>query len=960
MKNISYNKISKDQNLISSRISTTWHTKTIPEILDALHSSERGITKEEAERRLKEYGLNKLPEGKVDTLPIIFFRQFQSPLIYILLAAAGIVFAMGETIDALVIFAVLLFNAIVGTIQEGRAQNTLLALKRFAQTQATVLREGKELIVSDTEVVPGDILILQEGDKIPADARIILSRNLRLDEAALTGESTPVHKVSEILNGDLPACAEASTDAKALADKSAGRPVSERKNMVFKGTHIVGGNGEAVVVATGLDTEIGRIAKKIAAIDTEIPLKTNIRYLSRLIIITVGAISAFLFFSGVWLGKSVREMFATVVSLSVSIIPEGLPIVVTLVLATGVWRMSKRNALVKRLQAVEALGQARVIAVDKTGTITKNELVIQKVFVDDKFFDITGVGYEPKGEALLDKNIIDPLNHPELLFAGKIAAFCSNARVIFSEETKEWRVSGDPTQAALLVLSQKIGFHKDVLLRESPLLAEIPFDYKTKYHAALHRLDDHKLLAVIGAPEAVLGLSDKIWLAPLESSFYSGDVSKLGTDVSREDFLTGRAGKSYPLAKQEREKLESAFLEMSSQGLRVLAAAISRDAKEPLSPADINSLTFVAFFGMKDALRPEVAEAMQKAASAGIRVVMITGDHKVTAQAIAKEAGIYQDGDTILTGQDIDVFSDAELSGKLSRTSVFARVTPEHKLRIIKAYKARGEIVVMTGDGVNDAPSLVAADLGVAMGKIGTEVAKEASDIVLLDDNFGSIVSAVEEGRSIYKTLKKVILYLFSTSVGEVLTIAGALFLGYPLPLLAAQIIWLNFVTDGFLTVALAMEPKEKGLLKATFERPKKWIVDGLMAQRIFFMAMPMAVGALYLFKGYFETDLAKAWSISLTTLAVFQWFNAWNCRSENKSIFQMNPFSNKFLVGTTIIVIFLQFAALYTPFLQKVLRTQPLSLNEWLVIVLIAASIVAVEEMRKFWHRRTKSREDA
>ena len=903
----------------------SWHTKAIPEILDALHSCEHGLTTEEATERLKKYGLNKLPEGKVSSFPVIFLHQFQSSLIYILLAASAIVFVMGETIDGSIILAVLLFNAIVGTIQEGKAQNTLRALNKFVETKATVLREGKELIVSDGEVVPGDIIILQEGEKAPADARVIVATNLKVDEAALTGESGPVHKIADTLEkGDL--------------------PTAEQKNMVFKGTHILAGNGKAIVVATGIETEIGKISKEIVAIDTEIPLKANIRYLSRLIVITVASISTLLFLLGIVSGKSVKEMFTTVVSLSVSVIPEGLPIVMTLVLATGVWRMSKRNALVKKLQAVEALGQARVIAVDKTGTITKNEMVIQKVYVDENFFEVGGVGYEPKGEIQLDGSVIDSVNHPELLFAGKIAAFCANAHVLFSEEEKIWRVTGDPTEAAMLVLSSKLGFHKDDLERESPLVSEIPFDYKLKYHATIHQLDDKKFLAVVGAPEIILGISQKVW----------------------------HGGKNHHLSKEEKQELESIFLSMSQEGLRVVALAETNDAlashslwprsrsseagrrsgSEILVSEEIKLLTFVGFFGMKDALRPEVAEAMQKAVSAGIRVVMITGDHKVTAQAIAKEAGIYQDGDAILTGQDIDIFSDAELSLKLPKTSVFARVTPEHKLRIIKAYKARGEIVAMTGDGVNDAPSLVAADLGVAMGHIGTEVAKEASDIVLLDDNFGSIVSAVEEGRGIYKTIKKVILYLFSTGWGEALTITGALLLGYPLPLLPAQIIWLNFVTDGFLDVALAMEPKEEGLLRGNFERPKKYLVDKLMVQRMFIMAVPMMIGTLFLFKGYFENDIARAWTISLTTLAVFQWFNAWNCRHESKSIFQMNPFSNKFLVAATLIVISLQLLVIYNPLMQKFLHTVPLELSEWLVIIPIAASIILVEEIRKFFSR--------
>lgn len=886
----------------------TWYSKSHNEIFTSLNSSEHGLKKTEISARRDIEGWNELPKGKAPTLLAIFFRQFESPLIYILFAASAAVFLMGETVDASIIFFILIFNALVGTIQEGRAQNMLLALEKFTETKATVLREGEEMIIPDREVVPGDIVILQEGEKIPADARVFLSHNLTVDEAALTGESEPVHKISETI------------------EKESAATLGER-NMVFKGTHIVSGNGRAIVVATGINTTIGKIAKEISVIDTEMPLKANIRALSRLIIIVVAVVSVSIFSLGMALGNSATTMFTTVVSLSVSIIPEGLPIVMTLVLASGVWRMSKQNVLVKRLQAVEALGQARVIAVDKTGTITKNELAIEKVYVQEKFFDIGGVGYEPTGTVSIAGNAIDTKEYPELMFAGSIAAFCANARVRFLPESEQWHVSGDPTEAAMLVFGQKVGFHKDDIEQESPFNAEIPFDYKLKYHATAHLVSGKQFLTVVGAPEAILGLSKTIW----------------------------QHGKAVFLSEEGRQKLESMVLRMSGEGLRVIAFAIKSEAEGLSISESIKELTFVGFFGMKDTLRSEVGEAMAKAASAGVRVVMITGDHKITALAIAKEAGIYHEGDEIITGAEIDALFDTELAAKVSKTSVFARVTPEHKLQIVNAYKKNGEIIAMTGDGVNDAPSLVAADLGVAMGKTGTEVAKEAADLILLDDNFGGIVSAIEEGRSIYKTIKKVILYLFSTSIGEVLTIVGALFLGYPLPILAAQIIWLNFVTDGFLDVALAMEPKEKGLLRRNFEKPKKYLIDALTVKRMILMAVPMMAGTLFLFSKYFEADITKAWTISLTTLAVFQWLNAWNCRSEDRSMFQMNPFSNKFLMGATAIVITLQLLAVYTPLMQKLLHTTSLTLNEWMMIIPIAFSIVAVEEVRKFFHRNRK-----
>ncbi|MCX6806829.1 MAG: HAD-IC family P-type ATPase, partial [Candidatus Berkelbacteria bacterium] len=639
----------------------TWHNFKIEKIFSKLNSSHKGLTSKEVSQKIEQYGQNKLPEAKAESYFAIFLRQFQSPLIYILFIAGLTVLLMKEYTDGLMIFFVLIFNAIVGTIQEGKAQNTLLALKKFVETKTTVFRDGKETIIFDYELVPGDVIVLQEGEKVPADARIIKSNNLRLDEAALTGESEPVSKIADILEQKV-------------------MPIFEQKNMIFKGTHIVAGNATAIVVATGLKTAIGKITKEIATINTEIPLKTNIRYLSRLIVIAVISIGTVLFVLGLLQEKPLTEMFRTVVSLAVSIIPEGLPIVMTLILASGVWRMSKRHALVKKLQAVEALGQTKIIAVDKTGTITKNEMVVEKVFVDNKFFDVTGEGYNPQGEIKFEGKVISSQDYPELMLLGKSATFSSGANLQFSSDS-QWQITGDPTEAAMLVLSQKLGLSREALEKDSSKIGEIPFDYKLRFHATVQKMNDQKMLIVAGAPEAILGLCRKVW----------------------------HAGKVEGLSVLEIKKLEEIFHQMSKEGLRVVALAKTDKVPENLKPDEIQSLTFLGFLGMKDALRPEVHEAMKKANLAGIKVVMITGDHKITACAVAQEAGIYHEKDEILTGEEIDKLSDLELSEKLLKVTVFARVTPEHKLKIIRAYRQRGEVVAMTGDGVNDAPSLVAA-----------------------------------------------------------------------------------------------------------------------------------------------------------------------------------------------------------------------------------------------------------
>lgn len=887
-----------------------WHVKSKQQVQRHFGVPESGLEPRQVEENQLKYGPNALPEAKADSLAVIFLRQFQSPLIYILLAASVVIFFINELTDAVIILFILVFNAVVGTIQEGKAQNTLASLKKFVETKATVLRAGIEEILKDTEVVPGDILVLREGDKVPADARVIESEGLTLDEAALTGESQPVYKSADALrNGNL--------------------SPAEQRNMLFKGTNVVAGSGKAIVVAIGAETLIGAISARISTIESEDPLKRDVRKLSRFIILCVSAICAGLFLFGVLTGQSIKDMFTVVVSLSVSIIPEGLPIVLTLVLATGVWRMSKRNALVKKLQAVESLGQATVIAVDKTGTITKNELVVRKAFVAGQEFDVEGDGYSAEGSVSLAGKKITHKNFPDLLKLGEAAALCANASVAFNESSQTTQVAGDPTEGALVVFAEKLGRPKDVLEQTYRKLSELPFSYQTKYHAVVHGSGSRRALTVVGAPEKMLELCANIW----------------------------QGKRAVRLKVAEKTVLTERINQMSKSGLRVVGIAYKSVKQDAVDSDEVSGLTFLGFVGMEDTLRAEVPEALSRARAAGMRVVMITGDHKLTAEAIAAQAGIFRKGDQVLTGMEIDNLSTEQLAQFLGRTAVFARVTPEHKLRIIEAYKHAGEIIAMTGDGVNDAPPLVAADLGVAMGKIGTEVAKEAADIILLDDNFGSIVSAVEEGRSIYKTTKKVILYLFSTSFGEVLTITGALVLGLPLPVLAVQLLWLNFVTDGFLDVSLAMEPREEGLLHKRAPAGSSSLLDGLMLKRMLTMALPMAIGALLLFSRYVGGDMVKAWTVSVTVLAVFQWFNAWNCRSESQSIFRRNIFSNKYLLGATAIVGSLQLLAVYHPFFQNYLRTTALNLSEWGLIIGTAASIILVEEIRKFFYRREGGR---
>lgn len=874
-----------------------WFSQSPEAVIRTLEASPLGLTDVEAKRRLKKYGPNTLPESDGESLFTLFIKEFQSPLIYVLIVAAVIMLFLHETTDSLIVFAVLLLNAIIGTIQEGKANNTLRALRHLSQTRATVLRSGQQRVIPDTELVPGDIIFLNEGEKIPADARIIESFNLTVNESSLTGESLPVHKVENFLGQKQPYTLT----------------IGDQLTMTFKGSYVTSGRGQAIVVATGLNTEIGKIAQSVQEIDTDIPLKRAINDLTKFIIIAVSLVTVLIFILGLLEGEPLASMFSTAVSLAVASIPEGLPVVLTIVLATGVWRMSKRNALVKKLEAVEALGQTTVITVDKTGTITRNELMLTTVHIGDTAYTITGAGYDPKGTIGIEGNRLTKLPAP-LLAAAEVAAVNATAQVAYDRKARTWQVNGDPTEAALLIFAEKAGIKRDLFLRRHKLVLDAPFDYTKKYRAAAYRDGDAYCVTAVGAPESIYALCH--------------------------------------MTASDRTEATQTFHTYSQHGQRVLAFATAKIPHIP-STKQLPKLTFGGFFAMQDGLHQEVRQTVEQVHAAGIKIAMITGDHPETALAIAREAGIATDTSTVLTGHDLEVLSLKELRQEIKTTTVYARVTPEHKMRIIQAFRSSGNTVAMTGDGVNDAPSLVSADLGIAMGITGTEVAKEAADIVLLDDNFKSIVAAIEEGRNIYRAIQKVVGYLFSTNIGEILTIGGGLLLGFSLVITPVQIIWMNLVTDGFLNVGLAMEKKETNLLNEHWTRKSKQIIDRAALIRMSLVALVMAAGTLWMYSRYIPYGYRDASTVVLTTLCVYQWFNAWTYRHATESVFRLNPISNRPLILATLTVIVLQFTALHVPFFQHILDTQPLTVREWGTILLVASSTVWVDEIRKWAVRR-------
>ena len=888
-----------------------WHAMPASQVLEQLGTTPDGLSAEEARRRLERFGPNELREEEGPSPVLAFLNQFRSPLIYILLVAALLSFAGRHPVDGYVILAVVILNAVIGFSQEYRAERALEALKRLAALRASALRDREEEDIDAAELVPGDVIMLAVGDKVPADCRLFVTMSLKTDESALTGESLPIEKETDPLPAD--------------------KPLAERRNMLYSGTTVAYGRGIAVVTATGMSTEIGRIASEVAAEPRRLtPVQKK---LSRLaghlgiagLLIAVGIVAA-----GLARQLNLLDMFFLAVAAAVSFIPEGLPAVVTIVLAVGVQRMAKRCAVVRKLPAVETLGSATVICSDKTGTLTKNEMTVRQGYTADVRFTVSGEGYAPEGHFYVEAREIVPSDYPDVELLLTALVLCNDARLHLEEDM--WRIIGDPTEGALVVAGEKLRLKKHELEAAQPRTNEVPFDSEKRYMATLHELPDGRKVAYVkGAPEVVLSMSDRYRAG--------GEVAELASEIAAE-FAARNA-------------------EMAAGALRVLAAGYKEfpaETQEIEHPDVESGLVFLGAVGMIDPPREEAKRAVQAAREAGMRVIMVTGDHPDTARTVAELLGLLEEGMLVVPGRTLDAMTDDQLAAEIERIAVFARVEPQHKIRIVRALRDRGQIVAMTGDGVNDAPALKLADIGIAMGITGTDVAKEAADMVLLDDNFATIVSAIEEGRSIFANIRRVVLYLLATNTGEILVYMSGILAGIPIPLLPTQILWINLVTDGFSTVPLSMEPKEEGILREPPRNPREPIVNRQVVYHIVFVALFMLVGTLALYRYELEhTTLDRARTHAFVVMALFQIFNIFNVRSSRYSIFDIGVLSNPYvLVGATASVL-AQIAAVHMAFFQSVFHTVPLSSSEWALAVAVASTVFWAEEIQKAIARRRR-----
>ncbi len=881
-----------------------WHALEPEEVLQRIESSAEGLSRKEAELRLEQYGENEL-RGKEGISPVhLLVRQIHNPLIYLLFGAAVVSMVARHIVDAGVILGVVALNTVLGFVQEWRAEGALAALREMSAPRAKVLRDGAPEVVDARTLVPGDVLVLESGDRVAADARVLQADELHVDESALTGESQPV--------------------AKGPDETGADTPVADRCNMVWMSTSVTDGRGRAIAVSTGMDTEMGHIAGEVQATRREkTPLQKRMHKLGGFLGVLGVAFAGLVFGVGLMRGHEFIEMLLFSVAAAVSAIPEGLPAVISVTLALGVRRMADRHAIVRRLPAVETLGSVTVICSDKTGTITRNQMTVRRMWAGEEFYEATGEGYDPEGEIRTkDGEVLEQLPE-DLSRLLRIGALANNAVLKHQDET--WSVQGSPSEGALIAVARKGGLNPEQLHNETERIHEIPFSSARQYMATLHleQTREERVLLVKGAPDRLLGYCSHLQV---------GD-------------------ERVEMNQRRRERVEQVAREFADEAMRVMAAAwreVGQD-KDRLQQEDAEyGLTLVGLWAMLDPPRDESFDAVAESKRAGIQPIMITGDHATTALAIARQVGIVQDGKALST-EDVESMEARELAETAMREGVFARVAPAQKLKIMEALKDSGQVVAMTGDGVNDAPALKGADIGVAMGQAGTEVAKEAADMVLTDDNFATIVHAVEEGRVIFSNLQRVVFFLLCTNTGEILTLLGALLLGLDLPLTAVMILWVNLVTDGACTVPLGVEPRHGDVLDQPPRDPRAPIIDWPLGRRIGILTLVMAAGTLTLFHHQLANgSLAHARTVAFTTMAAFQWFQALNARSRYQSIFKIGLATNRWVLvglGTAII---LQALVVHTGPGQLLFGTTHLTASDWLLIFLTSSSIWIADELLK------------
>jgi Ca2+-transporting ATPase len=881
-----------------------------------------GLSSTEAAARIAKYGRNQLREAPKRPAWGILLDQFKDFIIWVLIGAAVVSGFLQEIVDAVAIIAIVVINAILGFLQEHRAEQSLAALKKLSSPTCKVIRDGKHEIMPSEELAPGDVIELEAGDSVPADSRVAwVTSNFSTQEASLTGESTPVAKTAAALK----------EPEVALAD---------RANMVYSGTSVASGRAKAIVTETGMQTELGKIAGMIQEIEHEAtPLQKKLEQFGKWIVYACFALVAMVFVLEWWRGGELIETFLTAVSLAVAAIPEGLPAVVTIALALGVQRMVKRHALIRRLRSVETLGSATVICSDKTGTLTKNEMTVQAVLAGGQRFAVTGIGYAPKGEFLLDSKRADLKDYPELMKTLRVGLLCNGAQLV--EDQGSYRIVGDPTEAALLTAAGKANLRKQPEESQAPFVDELPFDSQRKMMTVIRRIGQRQVAYVKGAPDVLVANCINI----------------------------ARGDGARPLTAEDRRRITAANDDLANEAMRVLAVACRDIEGEPgtfETAAVEKDLTFAGLIAMIDPPREEVKEAMKQCATAGIRTVMITGDHKNTAVAIAKQLGFFREDSIALSGEELDRLSQDELERQVDRVPIYARVSPEHKLRVVRAWRARHEIVAMTGDGVNDAPAVKEADIGVAMGITGTDVTKQVSDMVVTDDNFASIVAAVEEGRGIYDNIQKFVHYLLSCNTGEILVMFVSSLIGplisavsdSSLPLLPIHILWVNLVTDGLPALALGVDPVARDIMRRPPRPPDEPVVTGgrglLMLCQGAFIATCTLV-AFYFVLGVEKEGIARARTAAFVVLSCTQLFHAYNCRSQTASLFTIGVLTNPKLILATGLSFVMQMAVVYAPPLQAVFKTEPLGLFDWvLVIALSSMPLWAMEIFKALRRLRT------